>query len=246
VSAALDSPLRPRPDRFWALVGFSGLVHLALVGAGLALRPAPLIDLEQRPIVAKLVRLGEKRPENLLPRKEEPPPSAGEPEAAPVPAAPGPRAAPAPAARPQVAAPRAATTPPRGARSDAMASALSRLKREPLRGSAGGDPSGDPLGDTSEGEAGDRYLALAQRALHDTYRIPSTISERDQLHLRATVILYLLPDGTVSRWSFESRSGNRAFDDALERAIRQARLPPPPAELRERYRSQGLGVRFVP
>jgi len=246
VSAALDSPLLPRADRFWALVGASGLLHLGLVVVGLALRPAPLIDLEQKPIVAKLVRLGEKRPEHLLPRKEEAPPSTGEPEAASVPAPPGPKPAPAPVAQPRPAPPRPATTPPRGARDDAMASALSRLRREPLRGSAGGDPSGDPMGDSSDGEPGDRYLALAQRALHDTYRIPSTISERDLLHLRATVILYLLPDGSVTRWSFESRSGNSAFDDALERAIRQARLPPPPAELRERYRSQGLGVRFVP
>ncbi|MBI5068488.1 MAG: TonB C-terminal domain-containing protein [Deltaproteobacteria bacterium] len=236
----------PRQDRFWLLVGLSAFLHLALGAAGLALRPAPLIDLEQKPIVAKLVRLGEKRPEHLLPRKEEPPPSSGQPEAAPVPAPPGPAPTPAPAAPARPSPPRPATAPPRGARTDALASALSRLKREPVRGSAGGDPSGDPLGDSSDGEAGDRYLALAQRALHETYRIPSTINERDLLHLRATVILYLLPDGTVTRWSFESRSGNGAFDDALERAIRQARLPPPPAELRERYRSQGLGVRFVP
>lgn len=246
MSTALDSPLLPRADRFWTLVGASGVVHLGLVVMGLALRPAPLIDLEQKPIVAKLVRLGEKRPEHLLPRKEEPPASAGEPEVAPVPAPPGPQPTPAPVTQPRPAPPRPTVAPPRGQKSDALASALSRLKRDPLRGSAGGDPSGDPLGDSSEGEAGDRYLALAQRALHDTYRIPSTISERDLLHLRATVVLYLLPDGSVTRWSFESRSGNRAFDDALERAIRQARLPPPPAELRERYRSQGLGVRFVP
>lgn len=246
MSAALHSPLLPRQDRFWLLVGLSAFLHLALGAAGLALRPAPLIDLEQKPIVAKLVRLGEKRPEHLLPRKEEPPPSSGQPEAAPVPAPPGPAPTPAPAAPARPSPPRPATAPPRGARTDALASALSRLKREPVRGSAGGDPSGDPLGDSSDGEAGDRYLALAQRALHETYRIPSTINERDLLHLRATVILYLLPDGTVTRWSFESRSGNGAFDDALERAIRQARLPPPPAELRERYRSQGLGVRFVP
>ena len=246
MSATLDSPLVPRRDRFWALVGSSAVVHLGLVAAGLLLRPPPLIDLEQKPIVAKLVRLGEKRPEHLLPRKEEPPPAAGEPEAPPAPAPPGPQAPRAPAPQPSTPAPKPTTAPTRG-KPGAMASALDRLRREPHRGaSTSGDPSGDPMGDVSEGEAGDKYLALVQRALHDTYRIPSTISEKDRLHLKATVILYLQPDGGISRWSFESRSGSGAFDDALDRAIRQARLPPPPAELRERYRSVGLGVRFTP
>jgi hypothetical protein len=54
------------------------------------------------------------------------------------------------------------------------------------------------------------------------------------------------PDGQVPRWTFESRSGNAAIDDALERASRQARLPPPPAELRDRYRTTGLGIHFIP
>jgi colicin import membrane protein len=247
VSAALESPLAPRPDRFWAVVVGSGLAHAVAVVLSLAVQPAPIIDLQQKPIVAKLVRLGEKRPEHLLPRKEEPPPTAGAPDAPPAPALPVPQAVRAPAPQPKAPAARPTTAPARGTRPDAMASALDRLKREPSRGaSPSGDPSGDPRGDASEGEAGDRYLALVQRALHDTYRIPSTISEKDRLHLKATLILYLQPDGAISRWSFESRSGNGAFDDALDRAIRQTRLPPPPAELRERYRSVGLGVRFTP
>jgi colicin import membrane protein/protein TonB len=64
------------------------------------------------------------------------------------------------------------------------------------------------------------------------------------MHLKATVVLTIEPDGRVSGFRFERRSGNGAFDDALERAIRQTRLPPPPAELRERYRTVGLGVHF--
>ena len=41
-----------------------------------------------------------------------------------------------------------------------------------------------------------------------------------------------------------TRSGNPVFDDALERAVRDTRLPPPPREPREPYRDLGLGVNF--
>jgi colicin import membrane protein len=244
VSAASRSALLSHPDRFRPAVLASALLHAAALAAAIVFRPAPIVDLEQKPISARLVRLGEKRPEHLLPRKEEPPPpAAGEPEPAPAAATPAPKevAAPAPVAPP--APPRAPGA--RGQRSDAFSSALSRIRRQQaLSAPEGGDPSGDPRGDSSEGEPGDRYLALVQRALHDTYRVPATISDQDRVRLKATVILYIAPDGRVARWSFESRSGNPAFDDALERAIRQALLPPPPADLRDRYRSLGLGVRF--
>jgi colicin import membrane protein/protein TonB len=64
------------------------------------------------------------------------------------------------------------------------------------------------------------------------------------MFLKATVVLSIEPDGRVSGFRFEQRSGNGSFDEALERAIRQTRLPPPPADMRERYRSVGLGVHF--
>jgi colicin import membrane protein/protein TonB len=242
VSQALRSPLLDHGDRFRRVLAGSALAHVVALAAALLLRPAPIIDLEQKPIAARLVRLGEKRPEHLLPRKEEPPPPAGEPEPAPSPSAVPPQAS---APGPKPAPPRPSPPAARETRPDAFASALSRIRREQaLSAPTGGDPSGDLLGDASEGEPGDRYLALVQRALHDAYRVPATISGSELVRLRATVVLYIEPDGGVSRWSFESRSGNAAYDDALERTIRQARLPPPPADLRERYRSQGLAVRF--
>jgi colicin import membrane protein/protein TonB len=242
VSAAARSALVAHPDRFRPALAASVLLHAAALAAAALLRPAPIVDLEQKPITARLVRLGEKRPEHLLPRKEEPPPPpAGEPAPAPA-ATPAPREAAAPAPKAPPAAPR-----PPGAQGkpDAFSSALSRIRREQaLAAPTGGDPSGDPAGDTSEGEPGDRYLALVQRALHDTYRVPATLSDRDRMHLKATVVLHIGPDGRILSWSFESRSGSAAFDDALERAIRQALLPPPPSDMRDRYRSLGLGVRF--
>ncbi len=254
--ALAQSPLFARRERLWPLVVVSVLVHAGVIAAATLHKPSPQIDLEQKPIVAKLVRLGEKRPQQLLPRKEESAP----PPAAPTTAAP----VPVPAAKPQPPAPpptpvakakptKLAPPPPKATaakangKGDVLASVLSRVKRDKaLSEPAYGDPQGDPLGDASEAGAGDQYLALVERSLRESYVLPATISERDRMHLKATVVLFLEADGRVVRYAFESKSGNGAFDAALERAIRAARIPPPPTELRQKYRSEGLGVVYRP
>ncbi len=100
-----------RHDRMWPAVGASVLAHAFVIVWALSRQtPAP-IDQGQKAIVAKLVRLGEKRPEEWLPRKEAPPPPAAPPAPAaihvPVPAAPAPHApaAPSPALPPRPAIP---------------------------------------------------------------------------------------------------------------------------------------------
>ncbi len=219
-------------ERLWPTVVVSLALHAAVIALAVLYRPAPIIDLEQKPIVARLVRLGEKRPESFLPRKEEAPPPPAVAAAVPVPGLPQ-------AATPKQAAP--GPTP----RPDALANALNRIRREKaLSEPVYGDPSGDPEGTTDQASEGDRYLALVTRALQGNYRLPSTLSEKDRMYLKATVVLVILPDGRISSYRFEKRSGNDAFDDALDRAVRQTRLPPPPPELRERYRTVGLGVHF--
>lgn len=231
---AATGPLFFRRERLWPVALASAAVHAAILAWGALHRPPPVIDLEQKPIVAKLVRLGETRPEAFLPRKEEAPPPPTAPPAIPVP---GPAAkAPSPPVKPG----------PAPARPDPLASALNRIRREQALGAPPryGDPTGSPEGEASDVEEGDRYLALATQALKASYRLPSTLSEKDRMLLKATVVLSVEPDGRISGFRFEQRSGNASFDEALERAIRQTRLPPPPAEMRERYRSVGLGVHF--
>jgi TonB family protein len=100
------------------------------------------------------------------------------------------------------------------------------------------------MGDSETGSEGDRYLALVRRELSANYVLPKTISQTESLHLAATVVLLIDASGRVSGHTFERRSGNAAYDAALERAIQGARLPPPPAALRERFRTVGLGVNF--
>ena len=254
-SALPPSSLIGRKEHLGPVLLVSLLVHAGFITLAVLRHPASEIDLAQKPIMARLVRLGEKRPEHILPRKEEPPPPAP-PAAAPVveakPAAPEPKPAPVPVPVPAKApapppAPRPATRLSSGQpTNDVLSSVLSKVKRDrALAEPSYGDPNGDALGDSSEG-VGDQYLALVERALRASYVLPATLSEDDRVRLQATVVLYLDSDGEVLRYAFEKHSGNEAFDAALERAIRAARLPPPPPDLRRKYREEGLGVVYRP
>jgi colicin import membrane protein len=233
-----------RRDRMWPTVIASVIAHALVVTWGIARRPPPPIDLAQKPIIAKLVRLGEKRPEEWLPRKEaEAPPPPAPAAAAPVlPAAatPAKLAAPAPRAPPRPPAPSPAAGKPGGT---SLASILSKVQRQ-ADDQRWGDPSGDPSGNSETGTEGDRYLALVQSALQSAYVVPATISERERLYLKATVVLLIEPNGKILDFRFEARSGNPAYDAALERAIRAVRLPPPPPDVREQFRRSGFGVNF--
>lgn len=238
-----------RRDRIWPAAAVSGALHAALFAVAILRGSAPEIDLEQKPIVAKLVRIGEQRPKELLPRKEEPPPAPApaDPAPVPVPTATAP-VAPAPAVTTKPAAPRPpapakpAAAPSRGT-GRSLSSVLDRVRKETDE-AQWGSPDGDPMGDASDGDEGDRYLALVTRALQDNYNVPPTIPERERLHLRAQIALYIEADGRITRFEFERRSGNDAFDNALERAIRQTRAPPPPPDKRIVYRTRGILVLF--
>lgn len=231
-----------RPARIWPAVLVSALVHGGLAAWALVRRTGPELEYGQKPLVAKLVRLGEKKPESFLPRKE-----AEAPPPAPAPSPPAPAVA--PSTKSALTAPKAKSAPAApvngAAGGDPLARVMSRLQRDKAaEAPRWGDPTGDPTGDASEAGEGDRYLALAVRALQENYRIPATISERDRLHLHATVVLFVEPNGTIRDFRFEKRSGNDSFDAALERAIRATRLPPPPTPMKDPYRRVGLGVNF--
>jgi colicin import membrane protein len=231
-----------RRDRFWPAVLASAALHVALAAWGITRRPAAEIDLDQKPIVARLVRLGEKRPEEYLPRKEAaPPPAPPAPAAAPVLPAPAKAAAPA---KPAPNAPPAKPAPSSTGRSGTtLASVLSKVQREAAQ-DRWGSPDGDPEGDSETGTEGDRYMALVVRELQANYGLFKTMSESEARSLGATVILVIDGSGRITGHRFERPSGNAAYDAALERAIQTSRLPPPPPALRERFRSVGLGVNF--
>jgi colicin import membrane protein/protein TonB len=242
-----------RRDRLWPAVSASVVAHAFLVVWALARQAPPPIDLEQKPIVAKLVRLGERRPEEWLPRKEAPPP-------APAPARPAPAAVPVPVpaapAPPRTATssptkPPAATPAPSPAANGkaggtSLASIMSKVQKQAEK-DRWGDPNGSSAGDSDSAE-GDQYLALVHRALRANYVVASvTVSERERLYLEANIILWIDPDGRITRWQLARPSGNAAFDAAVERTLRATpRVPPPPSHLRDAYRRTGINLVFQP
>ncbi len=244
------------PDRLWPLVLVSVALHAGFIGVAFFVRPPAILNLEQKPIVAKLVRLGEKRPEQWLPRRDVPPPEAAprapDPVPVPVPGPPAPAqktvALPAPKVEQKPAPPRPASATTGGRGSDALSRALDKVRKDDKLASRErwGDPSGLPDGDATDGSVGDRYLGLVTQALQSNYRLPDTIPVAERASLRATVVLLIEPNGRISSMRFEKRSGNAAFDQALERAARESRLPPPPPELQQVYRTVGIGVNFTP
>jgi len=246
VTARAASPLAG-PDRLWPAVAVSVAAHVVLFAGAIAARPPVLESASQRPIAARLVRLGQERPKELLPRKEVEP-AAAEPPASPArpappqpgPSAPAVRTAPGKAASTRPTAPAAKGTPsegPHAARSR-LSSVVSQLSQEIGEGS----PDGDPLGESSTAE-GDQYLASVVRALRQSYRLPATIPERERKALTGSLVLHVDRDGRITAFEFTRRSGNPVFDEALERAVRQTRLPPPPAAQRETYQ-KGVEVDF--
>lgn len=242
-----------RHDRFWPAVMASIAVHGAAILLAVKASSLPTIELDQKPIQARLVRLGEKKPEHLLPQKETPPapePAPATP-APPVAQPPPPATPPSPAAMPTPAPVPAPKTParPSPARSPAngggVAAALAKMEKQVQR-DRWGDPNGDPEGDSEEGSEGERYFALLKRSVQDNFHAPSTLTDQERIHLVTKVTLWVESDGTLARWQVEKPSGNAAYDAAVERALRAARPPPPPDDQRNALHSRGITLDFRP
>jgi colicin import membrane protein/protein TonB len=234
-----------RRERLWPAVSASVVAHVVLIAWGVAHRPPPPIDLEQKAIVAKLVRLGEKRPEQYLPRKDAAPPPAAPAPAAAAPAAPVPPrpATPAPHAKPAPAPAAAAAPPAAQPGSTSLSSILSKVQRQADE-ERWGDPTGSSAGDSDTAE-GDQYLALVDRALRANYVVPVTIPDRERLYLEANIILWVEPDGRIVRWRQERPSGNPTFDAAVQRTLKVTpRVPAPPRSLSDSYRKTGIQLVF--
>jgi TonB family protein len=247
---------RRRQPYPWAMV-ISVALHLGLFGACVVanqLSSRPRIEL-QKPIAAKLVRLGKPRDERLLPRKETAPPPSPAAQVAPVPVPPAPAPSPTPAAvevpgkpTPKAAAPASAKPPDNNAKLDDI---LKRFKAGlPPGPASNADPvgqlDGDPEGDAEEAAEGERYLALVQRRVKDNYQVPATIPEQERLYLHAVVRIFIQKNGQISRHQLIRSSGNGIFDSAVQSGVARASpLPPPPEHLVDLLR-EGVDLNFRP
>lgn len=219
-------------------LGLAVLLHVVVFASALWLprlfdRARPL----RKPIIAHMVALGRPRDPRLLPRKESPPPSGA-------------------AARPLVA-PSTKTAPPakkpEPSRRELMEKALARAagqatpeSREPPDPERAGSATGSVEGTAASAEEGDAYFSAVHDAILEHYVVPSVISERERLFLSASVVAWIGGDGSILRHEFQTKSGNAFFDQALERAIRQTKLPPPPPDLARSLRDSGVVLNFRP
>jgi len=223
----------------------SVLVHVVLLGLVLgygALTARPLLDLNQKPIVAKLVRLGTPRDEKLLPRIEETPPPPKE--QAPPPA-PTPVAAPPPVAAPAVAKSKAPGQKTGDERQKLLGAfdQMSKAKRPP---EVSGALDGDTSGDASESE-GERYYGQLSAQVKRFYDVSETIPDQERVRLVAQVALFIDANGQLARSRLAKPSGNDLFDSAVLAAVKRAApFAPPPVHLRNALQKYGIVLQFRP
>ena len=88
----------------------------------------------------------------------------------------------------------------------------------------------------------DRWISGIQTKIRQRANVPDTVTGNPEVH----VLIKLLPGGEVLDITITKRSGNPAYDSAIERGIRSASpLPVPPAnsELFPRFRELNLQIR---
>jgi TonB family protein len=244
-ASAPTSLLTAPPQALGRFLVSSVLVHAVLLGLVLgygALTARPMLDLDQKPIRATLVRQGPPRDEKLLPRIEEPtpPPKEQAPPPAPAPAVvPAPPTAPAPA---KTKAPGEKT----GAERQKLLGAFDKLSKSKRTPEASGALDGDPSGDSAQAE-GDRYYAQLSAQVRRFYEVSETIPDQERLRLAAQVQLFIDPSGQLGRFRLVNSSGNDLFDSAVLAAVKRAApFAPPPGHLRSALQKGGIVLRFVP
>ena len=251
MSSRTETLLNPRPTPLVPFVALSVAVHLvaaAVLSVASWLLSPPKVTLDPPPITASLVRLGKKRDEKLLPRKEEPPPHPPAVEAsAPAPAPAPPEkvvALPAKDARPEPRkeAPKEAPKDGRKSLFEAFNKTARASAAEPPEGAEDGDRDGD-----SARQEGERYFGLLSAMVKRNYDVSDTIPEAERRTLRATVKVKLSATGALVDTDLVKPSGNEQFDGAVLGAVKKAApFGPPPEHLRDSLKKDGVSLVFTP
>jgi TonB family protein len=223
----------------------SVLVHAVLLGLVLgygALTARPMLDLDQKPIRATLVRLGTPRDEKLLPRIEELPPPPKE--QAPPPA-PAPALLPAPPTAP-VAAKTKAPGQTTGDERQKLLGAFDKMSKSKRPPETSGAADGDVSGDSAQAE-GERYYGQLSAQVKRFYDVSETIPDQERVRLVAQVALFIDSTGQLARFRLAKSSGNDLFDSAVLAAVKRAApFAPPPDHLRNTLQKYGIVLQFRP
>lgn len=229
-----------------SLLGHTACVATYAVLAGQ--RPPP-VKLEDNIVKARLVKLGKKRDEKLLPRLDKAPPPPAVPKKA------APKDAPKPPekakATPKLDAPR----PKRASASDILNRFREDNDRPDLDSliqkavgakSDEGHEEGNKLGSEITGRLKAEYNDVLVEKIRSLYELPDTISDEERVRLEGFLYLRIGPEGQLADAKVDKTSGNAAFDGAMVAAAKKAApFPPPPIPLRPFYGS-GVVFRFRP
>lgn len=250
-SPAADSLLRPRPSNLMPFLVASVTGHALVVALALLfswLYGARLSHLDQKPIVASLVRLGKPRDEKLLPKKEEEPPPAEVQEKPVEVAAPKPveTAVPIPTQDAKLAVKKDSKAPKaKDAKKDLFAAfnkTAKQGKAQDVEGQADGDPNGD-----SAKQEGERYYGLLSSVVKRNYDVSNSIAEAERRRLHAVVTVRIAATGDLIDVRLTASSGNELFDAAVVEAVKKAApFSAPPDHLRDGLRKTGVPFEFTP
>jgi TonB family protein len=212
----------------------SGVVHAALVVGLVAVTTGTSHRrvYTDTAITAKLVRLGKERPKELLPRKEAPPPAA---KAVNLNSGTNPSAA-------------TPTASERLKELSRLSGALDRIKgesEEEPEGMADGSPDGE-VSNLAQALVGNRYVTEIYNCVKKHYVVEGVPASR-LANREATVFVRVNNEGTLFDYRIEKSGGLPAMDRAVEYAIKRCgRVSPPPREMAQQVREDGIEFVFVP
>lgn len=123
-----------------------------------------------------------------------------------------------------------------------LALALSVLCALPAIGVSQAPSTSDPVGD---------YVSEVQMILQRDFLVPASIPQSEREGLRVGVSVVIGPNRRIRSIEIADRSGNEAFDRAVEEHIARLlaarpRFPNPPAAARSRFVGVPIIVAFVP
>lgn len=231
-----QSLLANRPSMMTPFIIASVAGHAAIVVVLLVVQwvmDKPRVDLDQKPIIATLVKQGKKREETLLPRKE--------PEAPPPPQEKVP--IPTPGVKPE---PKPKVTSDKPQPADKKKSLFDALNKTAKAEENEGEEDGDPNGDSAKQE-GEKYFGVIKSGVRRNYDVSNTIPESERIRLSADVLIRLDAGGQLLEVAITRSSGNDVFDGAVLGAVKKAApFGPPPPHLKETLKNKGVALRFTP
>ncbi len=221
---------RRLPWGLYVTLVVSGIIHALVVAAVVFKAQASPGRRVETVLTTKLVRLGKERPTEFLPRKEEPPPAA--PRAAPMP---NPQSEPSPKSAGE-----------RLSEMRRLSDALARAKKD---SDVEGRPDGSPEGEVSrlsEALIGDKYASAIEACVQRHYDLEG-LTLRQVAGRKVTMFVRVKADGSFYDVRVERGSGLAAFDRGTERALlRCGRVAPPPPEIADQVRDDGVEFEFTP